>query len=67
MRYVSSKDLKAYTNEMKLIYKAATEDAGLMTLAAFADGWFVLFLLGNLFHLVFNTFCAQNSLVLSNF
>jgi putative transposase len=39
MRYVSSKDLKIYTTEMKKIYQAPTEEAGLMELDAFEEKW----------------------------
>jgi len=39
MRYVSSKDLKVYTSEMKKIYQAPTEEAGLMELDAFEEKW----------------------------
>ncbi|MGI6452214.1 MAG: IS256 family transposase [Syntrophomonadaceae bacterium] len=39
MRYVSHKDLKAYTSEMKRIYQAPTEEAGLMELDAFEENW----------------------------
>ncbi len=39
MRYVSYKDLKAYTSGMKLIYKAATEEAALLELDAFEEKW----------------------------
>lgn len=39
MRYVSYKDLKTYTSGMKLIYKAATEEAALLELDAFEEKW----------------------------
>lgn len=39
MRFVSYKDLKAYTSDMKQIYTAPTEDAGLLELDAFEQKW----------------------------
>ena len=39
MRYVSYKDLKSYTADMKLIYTSPTEEAGLLELGAFEDKW----------------------------
>lgn len=39
MRYVSHKDLKLYTADMKNIYKAATEELGLMELDKFEEIW----------------------------
>ena len=39
MRYVSYKDLKVYTAEMKKIYQASTEEAALTELDAFENKW----------------------------
>ena len=38
-RYVSYKDLKAFTTELKPIYKAVTEDAALLVLDEFEANW----------------------------
>jgi transposase-like protein len=38
-RYVSYKDLKAFTTGLKAVYKAATEDAALLALEEFETNW----------------------------
>jgi len=39
MRYVAWKELRAYTTDMKLIYQAPTEAAGLLELDRFEEKW----------------------------
>lgn len=39
MRYVNWKDMKAYTTDMKRIYQAPTEQAGLLELDCFEEKW----------------------------
>ena len=39
MRYVSWKDLKTYTADMKRVYQSPTEEAGLLELDRFEETW----------------------------
>ncbi len=39
LRFVSWKDYKAVTRDLKAIYQAATEEAGLQALEAFSSAW----------------------------